>query len=187
TGGANGTITFNSGTIATNVADNITGTAGADFLFALAGNDTVSAGNGNDSLWGADGNDFLFGEVGNDSISGGFNNDTLNGGLGADTLEGGSGVDLFVFTSGDSDTVTGMDVIWDFREGDDADLIDLSNASLDAIAPGGSLDWGDLVFSTPDQIGGYMTRVTISGTSFGFQLVGYWEKDYNIAAADFVF
>jgi hypothetical protein len=32
-----------------------------------------------------------------------------------------------------------------------------------------------------------MTRVTISGTSFGFFLVGYWEKDYNIIAADFVF
>jgi Ca2+-binding RTX toxin-like protein len=187
TGGANGTITFNAGTLLTNVATNFTGTSSADFIAALEGNDTVSAGDGNDSVWGGDGNDSLLGEAGNDSLSGGFGNDTLIGGIGADTLEAGSGVDRFVFSSGDSDTITGMDVIWDFREGNDADIIDLSDSALDALAPGGSLDWGDLVFSTPDQIGGYMTRVTISGTSFGFQLVGYWEKDYNIAAADFVF
>ena len=187
TGGVNGTITFNTGTLGTNTANTLTGTASPERIFALEGNDTINAGDGNDSLWGGDGTDSVRGEAGDDSISGGFGNDTLIGGTGADTLEGGSGNDRFVFSAGDSDTVSGMDVIWDFREGNDADLIDLSDAALDALAPGGSLDWGDLVFSTPDQIGGMMTRVTISGTSFGFQLMGYWEKDYNIAAADFVF
>jgi Ca2+-binding RTX toxin-like protein len=183
----NGTLILNPGSFGTSGADNLSGTASADFIFGLEGNDTINAGDGNDSLWGGDGNDSLLGQAGDDSISGGFGNDTLIGGLGADTLEGGSGVDRFVFNLGDSDTLTGMDVIWDFREGNDADLIDLSDTALDAIAPGGSLDWSDLVFDTPDQIGGYMTRVTISGTSFGFFLVGYWEKDYNIIAADFVF
>ena len=187
TGGVNGTIVFNSGTFATSGADNMTGTAGNDMMLSLEGNDTVTAGNGNDTIFSADGNDSVLGSSGDDSISAGFGNDTLNGGTGADTMEGGSGTDTFILLAGDSDTVTGMDVIWDFREGLDTDKINLSDAGLDAIAPGGSLDWSDLVFSTPDQIGGYMTRITISGTSFGFLLPGYWENGYNIHATDFVF
>ncbi|MEZ5919983.1 MAG: hypothetical protein R3C60_01395 [Parvularculaceae bacterium] len=61
--------------IATPVADTLSGTTGNDTIDGLAGDDTIS------------------GLAGADSLIGGLDNDVLIGGAGADTLDGGSGSD----------------------------------------------------------------------------------------------
>jgi Ca2+-binding RTX toxin-like protein len=78
--------------------DNLTGTAGADFI---DGNNSPTAPNAADSdtLNGGGGNDQLFGRGGNDS---------LDGGTGDDAMTGGAGDDIYVVDSvGDSVTETG--------------------------------------------------------------------------------
>jgi Ca2+-binding RTX toxin-like protein len=179
-------LILNAGTVGTSAADAMTGTASDEFIFGELGNDTIDGGAGNDSLFGSDGNDSVLGGNGNDSLSGGYNNDILIGGAGIDTMEGGSGTDTFTFVYGDSST-TNTDVIWDFKEGVDADKIDLSSATLDAIAPGGTLDYSDLVIETPDILGGMYTRVSISGSDFAIYLIGYYESGYTLSATDFIF
>ena len=81
------------------LANIITGGAGADKLLGLAGNDTLNGGGGNDSL---------------------------TGGAGADVLSGGIGADRFIYatTSESGTTALTRDVITDFQRA--SDRIDLS-------------------------------------------------------------
>jgi len=175
-------LVFNSGELGTSAADtldyslNLTDT----FAFGLQGSDTITGGSGNDSLFGGHDGDDISGGAGDDSLSGGYANDTLTGGAGTDTLEGGSGVDTFVFTASDS-TAANTDVIWDFRDGNDADLIDLSDASF------GGISYVDLTIEDPSTIGGYMTKISHTGSGFEVYLVGYYEDGLNIDADDFIF
>jgi Ca2+-binding RTX toxin-like protein len=90
--------------------DDLTGSAGIDYVEGGTGNDTVSADAGNDVLLGGEGNDSLDGEAGNDLIlteagddhsDGGAGNDLINGGTGNDTLLGGEATDAL--TGGDGD------------------------------------------------------------------------------------
>lgn len=53
--------------------------------------------------------DILVGGGGNDVLYGGAGNDVLNGGLGNDTLIGGEDVDIYIFNSGDHDTIIDSD------------------------------------------------------------------------------
>lgn len=179
-------LILNAGTIGTSAADTLSGSTGDDYMFGQLGNDSISSGDGVDSIFGGDGNDTLSSGDGNDSLSGGAGSDTLIGGAGADTLQGDSGTDTFKFTTADSST-TVTDLIFDFRAGNNADKIDLSDAGFDAIAPGGSIDFTDLIIETPLTLGGNYTKITLSGTSFAINLLGYYESGYNISASDFIF
>ncbi|HVZ42274.1 MAG TPA: VCBS domain-containing protein [Ramlibacter sp.] len=79
----------------------------------------------------------LYGAGGNDTLSGGSGSDFIDGGNGADILTGNAGIDTFYFSAGDSTlalggsgnagTVTGYDVITDFKLGG-TDRIDLSGS-----------------------------------------------------------
>ncbi len=61
---------------------------GSSFNDLLGGTDLAN------NINGGAGNDWLFGFAGNDTLVGGSGNDTLNGGAGADSLDGGGGIDL---------------------------------------------------------------------------------------------
>jgi RTX calcium-binding nonapeptide repeat (4 copies) len=69
----------------------ITGTPGDDNSF-LGGNDLIGT-NVADQIFGLAGKDFLDGREGNDSLDGGEGGDRLTGGVGNDTLNGGDGID----------------------------------------------------------------------------------------------
>ena len=121
--------------------DSFTAYAGNDTIYAGAGNDGGDAGGGNDEIYGGAGSDGLQGGAGNDTIYGGGGDDVLDGGTGddvlwggtgRDTLIGGTGTDTFGFavaTTLDNDTVNN-DVISDFVEGEDGDVLDLSDFGL---------------------------------------------------------
>ncbi|AIC26249.1 VCBS repeat-containing/serralysin-like metalloprotease domain-containing protein [Rhizobium etli bv. mimosae str. IE4771] len=123
-----------------NAADNtISGGNSGDILYGQAGNDTLNGNNGVDKLYGQAGNDILIGSQGLDTLYGGSGNDTLSGSAEQDELWGGSGNDTFVFTTGDSMSVS-PDTIRDFHHG--FDKIDVSG--LDATANPGdqAFAWG---------------------------------------------
>lgn len=107
--------------------DRLWGNSGNDVLDGGDGNDTLLGGEDNDTLWGglgADsmegnvGDDALYGGIGADTLNGGTGNDTLYGGVGADRLDGRDGADVFVF--GLADVGTGVDVIRNYQQGQDA-------------------------------------------------------------------
>ncbi len=130
----------NSGT--GNSADNIiNGNTGANALIGLGGNDTLN------------------GNSGADTLNGGAGNDELDGGAGKDVLVGGAGNDTFVFSqvSGHLTTsITSTDVIGDFDNTTEEDLIDLSGIF------GGSASFiGTNAFNGTDATG--QVRVEISG------------------------
>lgn len=70
---------------ATEGADVLLGSAGADTLQALGGNDMVAAGDGADLLDGGAGDDALYGGAEADTLAGGDGDDRLFGGVGGDT------------------------------------------------------------------------------------------------------
>ncbi|MBW8727467.1 MAG: hemolysin [Inquilinus limosus] len=71
-------------------------------------------------------NDSLVGDAGKNILRGYAGDDVLRGGGGVDELIGDGGADKFVFTStGDSNSVTGVDLIHDFGQ-DQGDKIELS-------------------------------------------------------------
>jgi Ca2+-binding RTX toxin-like protein len=82
----------------------------------------------------------ITGSSGADTITGGSGNDTITGGGGADTMTGGSGSNTFVVNAtdsnvtiggtGNSGTITGYDVITDFKTG--SDTLDLSGTAAAA-------------------------------------------------------
>ncbi|AIE75692.1 MULTISPECIES: calcium-binding protein [unclassified Synechocystis] len=86
--------------------DNINGNMGDDLLYGDIGNDTVRGGKDNDTVYGGEGDDLLYGDLGNDSVFGEAGNDTLYGGDGNDTLDGGCGDDL-ISGGAEKDILTG--------------------------------------------------------------------------------
>jgi Ca2+-binding RTX toxin-like protein len=109
------------------LANIITGGAGADKLLGLAGSDTLNGGGGNDSL---------------------------TGGAGADMLSGGIGADRFIFTSTSDSGTTALtrDVITDFQRA--SDRIDLSAIDANGSLSGNqAFVWrGALDFSAAGQV-----------------------------------
>ncbi|MFV0299612.1 MAG: calcium-binding protein [Paracoccus sp. (in: a-proteobacteria)] len=125
---------------ATGGADQVFGSAAANWLAGLAGNDRLAGRGGNDSLLGNAGDDMLSGNAGDDRIRGGAGDDRLDGGAGRDRLWGEAGADSFLFRAGG-----GRDVIVDFQAAEDEVLYFGSQASYDqAVATAQVVD-GDLV------------------------------------------
>jgi Ca2+-binding RTX toxin-like protein len=95
------------------------------FNDSLTGNDVANelrGEGGNDWIWGNAGDDVVNGGSGNDVIAGGTGNDDVIGGTGNDHLWGGANADDFIF-----DDSWGDDWIWDFQTGfDDIDLSDVA-------------------------------------------------------------
>lgn len=97
------------------------------------GDDTLTGGDGDDTINGGDGEDTLDGGDGADVLNGGSGDDTLNGGDGIDELTGGAGDDTFQF-DGDNVDATDADLINDFEEGANSDVI-----AIDVSAAGGGV------------------------------------------------
>ena len=148
--------------------DNITGGDGRDQLIGGIGDDHLDGGKNNDVLDGGNGNDTLFGGEGSDRMIGGSGHDTLNGGAGLDAYIGGDGDDRFVFESVTDSTMDAMDVIDDFRKGEDC--IDVSALQV---------TFEDFTIQVRD---GY-TEVVDESTAFAFRLNG----EVDIAVDDFSF
>lgn len=98
----------------------------------IGNDDLIEAGDHDDFIHGGSGNDEMQGEGGNDTIYGGTDrgeitlhpgNGKLNKVLIGDNLYGNDGHDTYRYAKGD-----GVDMIWDFRPGDD--VIELSGYSL---------------------------------------------------------
>lgn len=104
--------------------DNLLGGGGNDRLYGGANNDVLDGGSGADILEGAVGDDRLDGKAGNDILNGGAGNDTLAAGDGYDTLTGGFGADVFVFAPPPAGQQGAINVITDFRSGED--VIDMT-------------------------------------------------------------
>lgn len=101
--------------LASNSANNLTGTgfadvvdlrAGADRFSGKGGDDVIAGGLGSDTIFGNAGNDTLYGDAGDDVLSGNNGNDLLLGGAARDVLMGGAGNDTLRGDEG-SDTLTG--------------------------------------------------------------------------------
>lgn len=108
--------------------DTITGNDIANDLNGGAGNDYIAGGAGNDRLTGADGGDFLDGGLGDDTLLGGGGADQLRGGAGTNLLSGGAGADLIEITTGKDtleDTWTDMqaDRVSGFKPGSSLDML----------------------------------------------------------------
>jgi Ca2+-binding RTX toxin-like protein len=73
----------------------------------------------NDTLVGSAGDNRLNGGLGNDRLGGGDGADVLIGGLGNDQLTGGLHADTFLFATRPYGPSSGVDVITDFRVGED--------------------------------------------------------------------
>jgi Ca2+-binding RTX toxin-like protein len=94
--------------------NHIAGNSGNNVLRGLGGNDGLSGNAGNDSLDGGEGNDWL---------SGGNDSDIIAGGQGDDILSGGMGNDVFVYRTGD-----GQDTISDLAAGEAINIYGYTSA-----------------------------------------------------------
>ncbi|UJS24339.1 DUF4214 domain-containing protein [Thiothrix winogradskyi] len=104
----------------------IVGSDGDDFI---TGSKTfkmeIDGGKGHDTIIGGDAVDTLNGGEGNDTINGGKGVDEITGGKGQDIMTGGADGDNFYFETGDTlATLTGVDIITDFKVGDTATVTD---------------------------------------------------------------
>jgi len=120
---------------ATIYGDSLTGNNVANELRGEAGNDWI---------WGNGGNDIVNGGAGDDAIAGGAGMDQMIGGSGNDHIWGGSNRDTFVFASG-----WGDDWIWDYQAGYDkidltavGSLSDLIQLDIEDTADGATVSFG---------------------------------------------
>jgi Ca2+-binding RTX toxin-like protein len=67
-------------------------------------------------------NDYAIGYAGNDTMNGGAGNDSLMGHLGADELSGGADNDVFIYLDASHSTLSNMDTITDYEQGDSIEL-----------------------------------------------------------------
>jgi Ca2+-binding RTX toxin-like protein len=107
-------LTDSGGLVEVAMPTNLSATDNADFLLGTSAADSINGAGGNDSIYGA---------AGNDTINGGTGDDVISGGAGNDTLTGGGGNDTFLFKLGD-----GTDVITDFAAGDGVDVSGYTSA-----------------------------------------------------------
>ncbi|MFL9841816.1 hypothetical protein ABS767_12640 [Sphingomonas sp. ST-64] len=80
--------------VGNDLANHITGTAGANLLLGGGGDDRIEGGVGADSLFGEAGNDVIDGGIGIDYLVGGAGDDVLDGSYDADALYGEDGDDI---------------------------------------------------------------------------------------------
>ncbi|MDO6458715.1 Hint domain-containing protein [Celeribacter halophilus] len=111
----------------------------SDVIYGGAGNDTIYGQDDADTLYGGDGDDTLDGGIDDDTLYGGAGDDTLLGGEGddtiyaggGDTVTGGEGSDTIIIDpsllDGNAITITGSED----DDGEDNDVLDLSNVGLD--------------------------------------------------------
>jgi Ca2+-binding RTX toxin-like protein len=101
------------------------------------------------------------------TFEGGDGNDILTGGSGSDILTGGLGDDLFVWTASDDIDTDGnpadgipVDVVTDFRDNGDADVIDISDLLVGEELPGA--DISDYL-SMEDTVDGVVLHINSQG------------------------
>ncbi|QRM57315.1 VCBS domain-containing protein [Sinorhizobium sp. BG8] len=100
-------------------------------IYGFGGKDTLTGGSGDDWIHGGSGSDKLYGGLGDDTLIGGADDDTLYGGAGKNTLTGGTGKDTFVIDPSALNEVNLVDVITDYKSGEDTlDVSDLLNSLL---------------------------------------------------------
>jgi Ca2+-binding RTX toxin-like protein len=113
-----------------NNSDVIFGGAGDDTIYGQDDADTLYGGDGDDTLDGGIDDDTLYGGAGNDTLLGGEGDDTIYAG-GGDTVTGGEGSDTIIIDpsllDGNAITITGSED----DDGEDNDVLDLSNVDLD--------------------------------------------------------
>ncbi len=151
---------------------NFRGTNGQDSMVGDQQDNNLFGLNNGDELHGRGGDDLLSGDRGADKLYGDEGDDVLDGGDGYDQLWGGAGADRFVFAAGD----TRRDLVRDYEDGRD---------SLDIRAWGAdSID--DLSIQ---DLGAGWVRVTLTGSTLGFQLLGGEEPLMAAAldSGDFIF
>ena len=135
------------------LANDLSGSFGADKLYGLDGRDTLSGGAGADTLDGGDDHDTISGGADNDRLFGGYGSDSLMGddgddfiyaGNGNDTLEGGAGNDR-LFGEGRDDLMLGGSGDDSLRGGDGDDTLQggEGNDKLFGLKDNDSLQGGD--------------------------------------------
>ena len=80
--------------VASDFADNLTGSVADDEIRALGGDDLVESGAGDDLIYGNQGEDTIKGGLGNDILFGGKDDDLITGNQGEDRVYGNLGDDL---------------------------------------------------------------------------------------------
>jgi len=122
---------FEAGTVGTDSADTLTGSAGDDVISGEGGDDVIDGGAGDDQILAGDGDDEIDGGEGADVIDAGAGDDVIDSGAGDDNVMGGAGDDLFIFGAGDGG---------DFFQGGDgwSDTVQLEDVSG---GPGGDSGW----------------------------------------------
>ncbi|WP_417239462.1 Hint domain-containing protein [Celeribacter halophilus] len=122
--------TTSADTDTTNNSDVIFGGVGDDTIYGQDDADTLYGGDGDDTLDGGIDDDTLYGGAGNDTLLGGEGDDTIYAG-GGDTVTGGEGSDTIIIDpsllDGNAITITGSED----DDGEDNDVLDLSNVGLD--------------------------------------------------------
>ncbi|MEG3662638.1 Hint domain-containing protein [Celeribacter halophilus] len=122
--------TTSADTDTTNNSDVIYGGAGDDTIYGQDDADTLYGGDGDDTLDGGIDDDTLYGGAGDDTLLGGEGDDTIYAG-GGDTVTGGEGSDTIIIDpsllDGNAITITGSED----DDGEDNDVLDLSNVGLD--------------------------------------------------------
>lgn len=119
------------------ILSGIDGAIGSDFDDTLIGFDEENSGADDrftNEFFGGKGDDYIDGKGGADRLYGGDDDDEIYGGAGADTIDGGAGVDA-ISAGADADRIivtSAADGIGDMvdggTEGDDNDVLDLTNA-----------------------------------------------------------
>ena len=164
---------------------------GSGTLDGSAGYDVLVGQSGNDDLSGGALDDVLEGGGGDDSLDGGTGGDVLLGGAGKDSMTGGSGDDLFVYNSATDSSASMMDIILDFKPGEDK--IDLSRIDADPTTAGDqAFGWGGLLSSalvgkiTYSQLGDkLLVKASLSGADSAV-LTLLIDSQTSLTAADFV-
>lgn len=173
--------------------DTLQGNRGSDVLIGGGGDDALQGGFDDDRMFGGAGKDTLTGGVGNDELAGGLGDDRINGGEGSDTLEGGAGADTLLGGVYSADTIVfgledvgkGVDVIWNFEQGDDVlelsvalinQLESMGGSAMDAISWDDATDTLSLDFAAVGLRGGLVAIARFVG-----------DVPSQVTAADFVF
>ena len=135
--------------------------------------DTLTGGEGSNWLdGGPDGDDLLTAGSGNDHLTGGSGDDTLIGGAGDNWFRGDAGDDSFVFDAG---RPNGKDIISDFADGDEQDIIELhGNLSFSSLTLTASGD--DVVITTGDEAGNL--HITLDNYLVGRELSDLTAEDF---------
>ncbi|SEG66664.1 VCBS domain-containing protein [Vibrio hangzhouensis] len=135
--------------------------ADSGYDFALHSSDNVS---------------ILHGTEGNDQLVGGASDDLLVGGAGSDLLTGGAGDDVFKWTESDLDG--SVDVITDFRQQEDFDVIDLRDLFDESDSVQQLLDNNEI--EVTEKRGNTQIDIEKDGKSVTIELEGVTGVDHSL-------